>query len=114
MASTPMKLTIYDPETSEVKRELVQLFVPYKLLKAAIRLTKDFDENNLNEEDLDTIAGLVIEVFGGRVTLEELNDGSDVGEMMTVIHQILAKANGGSANPTPPGSKPRVNRRTGK
>jgi hypothetical protein len=106
MAPTPMKLTIYDPETSEVKKDLVQLFVPWKLLKVAIRLMGDIDQTNLTEADMDAIAALVAEVFGGRVTVEELNNGSDIGEMFAVVEQIVAKANG--VNPTLPGKQPRA------
>jgi len=99
--SAPLKITLYDPETSEVKKEFVRGFVPWRVLKTAIRMAKSLeklDEKNLSEEDVDAIAGLVVDAFGNQFTLDELNDGADLVEMMTVMQAIVAKA-----NPTRPG-----------
>jgi len=53
---------------------------------------------------VDQIAGLVVEVFSDQFTLEDLDNGADVGEMLAVIQNIVARANGVSLNPTPPES----------
>ena len=100
--AAPIILSLYNSETGEVKTMFSQLFVPWKLLKKAVKL-KDIDQANIKEEDLDSIGALVVETFGGRFTLDELNDGCDIGEMMTVITAIVTRATGGSTNPTPPG-----------
>ena len=101
--ATPMVITLYDPETDEIKATYSRMFVPWKLLKLAVRLAKTLDAQNMTEEDVDSLAGLVVEVFGNRFSIQDLSDGADVGEMMTVLNTIIAKARGAMPNPTPPG-----------
>ncbi len=101
MAGTAIKLTLYDPETNEVKHEYTQLFVPWKLLKTAVRLSKSIGKSlnieEMQEADVDALAALVVETFGDKFSIDELNKGADIGEMVTVLNQIVAKAKG---NPT--------------
>lgn len=100
---TPMTITIYDPETDEVKSTHTRLFVPWRLLKAAIRLAKSMDVENMSEDDVDALAALVVESFGNRFSVADLNDGADISEMVSVLNTIIAKARGGLGNPTLPG-----------
>ena len=93
--ATPMKLTLYDPETQEEKKTFTQMFVPWKLLKAAVRLSKSLNVEELNEADVDAVAALVVETFGNRFTVDELNQGADIGEMITVMNAIVGRAQGG-------------------
>lgn len=96
-----MQITLYGPNDEPIGT-FTRSFVPWKLLKQAIRLSAKLgDGQNLNEEAIDDLAGLVVEVFGNRFTVEQLNEGADVGEMMTVLTAIVGKA--APANPTPPG-----------
>ncbi len=102
--ATPMQITLYDPETDEVKATYTRLFVPWKLLKQAIRLSKGLDANNMTEENLDALAGLVVEVFGNKFSIKELNEGADVSEMLAVLNIIVGRAGGAvPVNPPPPG-----------
>lgn len=97
-----IKLTLYDPETNEVKAEHTRMFVPWKILKAAVRLMKSMNREDPTEEDLDQIATLVVEVFGEKFTVSELNEGADVGEMMAVLTAVISHASGGGGiNKTP-------------
>lgn len=100
---TPMTITIYDPETDEVKASYTRLFVPWRLLKVAVQLSKSMDVENMTEADIDALAAMVVEVFGGKFSVQDLNDGADISEMVTVLQAIVAKARGGLANPTLPG-----------
>jgi len=53
---------------------------------------------------VDALAALVVEAFGGQFTVDQLNDGADIGEMLTVLNLIVSKARTGmGGNPTPPG-----------
>lgn len=91
---TPMRITLYDPVSQEARAEFSQVFVPWKLLKAAVRLSKSLDLENLGEEDVDAIAALVVETFGNRFSIEDLNQGADVGEMIAVMTAIVSRAQG--------------------
>lgn len=91
--NAPIKITLYDPETNEVKSEHSRVFVPWGVLKRAVRLMKGLDPQDMNEDDVDAMAGIVCEAFGNKFSVEELGQGADVGEMMTVIQQIIGRAN---------------------
>lgn len=101
----PIELTLYDPETNEVIQTFTRSFVPWAILKRAIRLQKSLG-GEMSEETLDELAGLVVAVFGDKFTLEQVTNGADAGEMMTVIQEIIARANNavigkpGDGNPT--------------
>jgi 23S rRNA G2069 N7-methylase RlmK/C1962 C5-methylase RlmI len=88
---TPMEITIYGAD-DEVVGTYVRSFVPWRLLKKALSLSKSMDQDNLQESDLDAIAGLVVETFGDQFTVQQLNDGADVGEMMAVLQAIMSRA----------------------
>lgn len=99
-----MQITLYD-ENSEPVKSFTRGFVPWKLLKRAVRLANSMDKAKMKEEDLDELAGLVVETFGNQFTVEQLNDGADVSEMMAVLTAIVSAASGSMApaNPTNPG-----------
>lgn len=100
-----MQITLYDPETNEPKATYSRMFVPWKLLKVAVRLAKTLDTSNITEDDADALAGLVVEAFGNKFSVEDLNEGSDIGEMITVMNMIIGRARGVmTANPTQPGN----------
>jgi len=104
--STPLKITLYDPETNEVRQEFSRSFIPWRILKKAIQLSKtlaNLDQKDITEDDVDAIAGLVVDVFGDKFTVEELNQGADLAEMMAVLQAIIAKAEGMVPNPPPKG-----------
>lgn len=100
--ATPMQITLYDPETNEEKKTYIRTFVPWKLLKKAAALQDQVDFDNIKPDDLDLIAMLVVDTFGGQFTLEDLDNGADVNEMTAVIQNIVFRAKGMSLNPTPP------------
>jgi len=77
--------------------------VPWKLLKVAVRLSKELtlDPNNISEEDADALASLVVEVFGNQFSIDDLNEKADIADMISVLNTIVSKATG--SNPTLPG-----------
>ena len=105
---TPIQITLYD-DNNEVLRECKTVIVRWRILKKAIALTKlpGFkDTSQLDEADIDAVGELVRDVFPGQVTLKELDDHADLGDMMSVVNSIVARAHGIiEANPTPPPSK---------
>lgn len=95
---TPIKLTLYGPDDEPIK-ELSRSIVPWKILKRAISLSKGLNEADFNEADLDGLTQLVIDFFGGEVTLSDLENGADTGELLSVLQAIIAKAS--ALNPIP-------------
>ena len=101
----PMKITLYDPETNEVKQEFTRLFVPWKLFKRALSIAKvmnkeDFGIEDMDDSTVDELAGLVVAVFGNQFTIDQLDDGASISEMFTVIKAIVANVANISGNPT--------------
>lgn len=107
-----IKLTIYNSENEPIK-ELSQSFIPWGIMKRAVRLAKSLKMKTgmsqaemleaLNDETIDELTGLVADTFAGRVTLEELNRGVEVSEMLPVMVQIIHKSFGAATDPTQPG-----------
>lgn len=99
-------ITLYDPETNESIKEYTRTFVPWKLLKRAVKLSKSiesFSSDDLSEEMIDELAALVVDTFGNQFSIDQLGNGADIGEMMTVLTGIMASAQGTIPNPPPQG-----------
>ncbi len=88
----PIELTLYDPETNEIKKTYTRSFVPWALLKRAIRMMKSIDTEEMKEEDMDELASLVVACFGDQFSVDEVNKGADAGEMVTVLQEIVSRA----------------------
>lgn len=102
----PIQITLYGPD-DEVEQTFSRSMIPWGILKKAIALSRAIgDGQNVTEEHIDLIASFVCEVFGDKFTVEALNEGADVGEMLAVIQGIVARASGlVNANPTPQSPK---------
>jgi len=99
MSGTPIKITLYgaDDEGKEFSRSII----PWGILKKAIGLTKSIDQKDVGEKDMDAIAGLIVEAFGDQFTIKELDNGADIGEMIAVLENIVARASAlVKSNPT--------------
>mgnify|MGYP001083177719 CR=1 FL=1 len=93
-------LHLYNGEDGEAT-EFVQPHVPWAVLKSAVRLGKEIDAEALGEEDVDKLALFVVEVFGNRFTLDDVNRYADISEMAAVLQQVMSKATGfADGNPT--------------
>ena len=101
--TSPMVINFYNSETNEREETFTRSFVPWKLLKVAVKLAKSLDPDNLSESDIDSLSGLVIAVFGDRFSSADLDEKADVTEMIAVLNQIVTRAKGININPTPPG-----------
>ena len=98
----PLKITLYSAEDEPT--DYTRSIVPWGILKQAIELSAEIgDGENVSGELLDAIGNLVVSVFGGQFTLEELNEGANLPEVMAVLTSVIARANGlVKANPTLP------------
>lgn len=97
----PLEITLYS-DHDEVKKTYTRSIIPWRVLKKAVRL-QTLDAGHMTEEDVDSIAALVVEAFGDQFTLDELNSGAELGEMMTVLATIVTRASAAfqQANPIP-------------
>lgn len=106
---TPIVITLYDPETDEVKATYSRAFIPWEILKAAIRLIPKIegkDATSLDEGIVDELAALVAEAFGNKFSAQEAGQGADLDEMSAVLMNIVARASNlmkNQKNPTRPG-----------
>lgn len=104
----PISVKLYDPETNEVKQTFTRSFIPWAILKRALRIQNTINMENLQESDMDDLAGLVVTVFGDQFSVEEASNGMDILEMITVLMAILNRAGNLAqalpGNPTKPGS----------
>ena len=101
---TPIKLTLY--ENDEPKQTFSRSFVPWGILKAALKL-QNLDQGNLSEEDVNKINGLVCEFFGNQFKPDDLEKGASLEEVFAVLTAITSRLQGdlpglGGANPTLP------------
>lgn len=103
---SPIVLHLYDPETQEkTDKSYTLTFVPWKMLKKAIRLNKSIGAKTpetFEESDIDEISNFVISVFGDGLTPEILDEQSDITEMMSVIRAIVSRARGNMDPTLPP------------
>lgn len=104
MPKFAIELILYD-ENSEPKATYRQSFVPFRLLKEAVKLqefvTNLQDPQKMDPEAIDNLADFVVAFFGNKFSREDLMDGAEISEVFTVIKQIVTKING-DENPTQP------------
>lgn len=100
----PIEVTLYDPETNEKVKTFTRSFIPWEILKTALRIQKTLDTENLTEADVDELASLVVAAFGDQFSIAEASKGMDLGEMLTVMNTIITRADqligGNKRNPT--------------
>lgn len=103
MQKTTVELKLYDSD-NEVKAVYRQGFIPFRLLKEAFKLQQWLTElsnpEEINPEVADNLGDFVVSFFGNKFTREELLDGAELGEVMTVVTQIVNMIK--NPNPTPP------------
>ena len=105
--TSPIKFTFYDPATNEVVKEYCQWFIPWNLLKPAVRLTRSLEGKaltDLSEEEIDSIASLVVEVFCHQFSLDDIRKNyASLEEMWVVVQDIGTRSGGLMPNPPPKG-----------
>lgn len=107
----PIKLTLYDAndeaiETYERNR------IPWGILKKAILLQtkvkqaetkeesrqwwhvwKKDEQTSVEDAQILAISQFVVELFGNKFTVRQLEEGADTPEVMSVFRAVLARAN---------------------
>ena len=94
---SPLVLNLYG-ENNELIRTCTRTFVPWKMLKKAVALNRAIGKKGIDdfiEDDMDALTSYIMEVFPGQnLTIEILDEQSDVSEMMGVVKAVMGKARG--------------------
>jgi len=104
--SSPLKITLYDRITNEEHKTYLSNYMPWRLFKKAVRLSKslmNLDLNNLTEIVLDSLNSLLVDAFGNQFAVQDLMDGANLIERITVLHAIIAKAKRNQGEPSTTG-----------
>ncbi len=117
---TPIQFTLYGPN-DEIVSTHSRAVITSRFLERAIDLQETMKQAGQTKEILEALDQLIVDFFGGQFTLEQLKDGGDFSEKITVLYAIINRAAGlaelspsaGTPNPTNPGKLPRRRRRNG-
>lgn len=114
----PIEITLYD-ENDEPKQTYQRNVIPWGILKRAIGIQKivnapepeqrkwfefwkSAEVASAEEAQIRAVSQFVVELFGNKFTVKELESGADIGEIMTAFQAVLTRANASvRANPTP-------------
>jgi hypothetical protein len=86
----PIKVTLYD-ENDEIIAEHSRRIIPWGILKKALKF-KDLDKANISDKDMDSMADLLCEIFGDKLTIADIDKYMDIGDVMSVIGAITVRA----------------------
>ena len=90
---SPIELSLYD-ENDEVIRTYSKSIVRWGILKQAIKLAKILDESGgFGDSDMDAISAFVCRLFDDQFTVEELENGAEVSEIMSCFRTVVRRAN---------------------
>mgnify|MGYP001044565975 CR=1 FL=1 len=103
---TPIRFTLYDPQTGEVREEFATYIIPTGILEIALQLQNITDPKNLTPDEGVGIQQLIVDLFGGRFTLKDVQRYSELGEAWAVILNLANQMGDikiDIPNPTEPG-----------
>lgn len=105
--NAPIELIFYD-DKDQPEQTFTRSRIPSFLLDSAINLQKEMTKGG--ETNTDAIFNFVVEFYGGKFTLEELKQKTDLTECLNVIRAVIARASAltvefAQANPRVPSPK---------
>lgn len=102
--AAPLVINIYGEDDTLIK-SYTRAFIPWKMLKKAIAIQKQLvskTPEQYEEEDIDALTNFILSIFGkDDLTVQMIDDGADVTELIAVIQSIVSRAKG-IADPTLP------------
>lgn len=88
----PICITLYGADDEPIKT-YERYTLPWGILKRALRFAKTAGNlDDVSEDLIDEMGGVVCQVFGEQFTLQELEAGADAGEILSVFQQIVSRA----------------------
>lgn len=123
----PIKLTFYDNDDNEIATH-ERSRIPWGLLKKAITLQKKIEDTetkpeakkwwqiwkanekmSAEEAQIQAVSQFVVDLFGNKFTVRQLEECADVPEIMSVFRAVIVRANqamnDSEINPTSPSPK---------
>lgn len=103
--NAPMVITLYNAEDEPIGTFTTSI-IRWGIFKRAMQMGRKLigkSPTDFTDEDIDELSGLIVAVFGDRFTVEELNNGADIAEMLAVLQAVIARARGIVPNAPPPG-----------
>lgn len=103
--NAPMVITLYNAEDEPIGTFQTSI-IRWGIFKRAMQVGRKLigkSPTDFTDEDIDELSGLIVAVFGDRFTVEELNNGADIVEMLAVLQAVIARARGIVPNAPPPG-----------
>lgn len=89
MATEPIRITLYG-ENDEAIDEFQKNIIPWGMLKKALKM-QDVTKKS-DEKTFDVLGTYVCELFGNKFTLEQLEKGADISEVIAVITEVTNRA----------------------
>lgn len=104
----PITLNFYNDQ-DEIETTHSRNRIPTYLLDSAIALQSDLDDEQPTQEMVNRLYDFIVEFYGQKFSREELKQKTDIVECMSIVGQILGRANQlaqqFAGNPTPPSRK---------
>jgi len=73
-------------------------FVKGLVFRQFIKLRKDHDLNDMNEDTMEKIVELIVEAYNGQFTIDEFWNGIDAREVITTIQAFIQELITGGSN----------------
>lgn len=109
----PLTLKFYSPD-DEVLKTYVRNGMPAGVMRKAMQLFGAMDGKDAatiqnTDELMDSLAALIVELYGDQFTMDELYKHSYFDEWFTLIQQMMSRAQGVQAQYSP--TSPRLNKK---
>lgn len=104
MQKFAIELKLYGPEDEE-KAVYRQSFIPFRLLKEAVKLQKWIkeleDPESMDPEIVDSMADFIVAFYRNEFTRDDVLDGARLDEILTLLTQIMSMINSPNSYPPP-------------
>lgn len=88
----PIKLNFYNDQ-DEVIKEYSRSRIPTYMLDMAIGVQKAIENDKTDESAINALLDFIVEFYGKQFTIDDLKKSTDLVECMSIIGQVLGRAN---------------------
>jgi hypothetical protein len=91
LLGTPIQFTLYGDD-DEIKGIYRRSRLPVMYAERAIELSSALSGESMTKDQLLILHQLIVEYFGGQFTVEDLQKGAILNELLTVLKAITTRA----------------------